>query len=229
MEKINESIAVVVQDAALPQRSFFDATPEEQVRQATEIANTLMRVVKAQGLSVPPRQKGGKDFLKVEAWQVVGTFFGVVPREKSVTRHADGSFEAYVELVRFKDGIVVGGGSSLCSRKERKWADAEDFAVRSMAITRATGKAFRLTFSWIISLAGYSTTPFEEMPEPESEKEEPEGQIINNYNGTTEQQQRVEEILKKKNFPEDKWPELHARYLGRPIKDLPKVMKEMGL
>jgi hypothetical protein len=32
-----------------------------------------------------------------------------------------------------------------------------------MAQTRATGKACRLAFSWIMSLAGYEPTPAEEM------------------------------------------------------------------
>jgi hypothetical protein len=45
-----------------------------------------------------------------------------------------------------------------------------------MAQTRATGKACRLAFSWIMSLAGYEVTPAEEMtPIVETEKEkEPE-------------------------------------------------------
>ncbi|MBK8185727.1 MAG: hypothetical protein IPK63_23660 [Candidatus Competibacteraceae bacterium] len=34
-----------------------------------------------------------------------------------------------------------------------------------MAQTRATGKACRLAFSWIMSLAGYEPTPAEEMPD----------------------------------------------------------------
>jgi ABC-type proline/glycine betaine transport system substrate-binding protein len=32
-----------------------------------------------------------------------------------------------------------------------------------MAITRATGKAYRLGLSWIVTLAGYQPTPAEEM------------------------------------------------------------------
>lgn len=40
--------------------------------------------------------------------------------------------------------------------------------MRSMAVTRATGKAFRLGFSWVMVMAGYSPTPAEEMP-PENE------------------------------------------------------------
>jgi len=37
-----------------------------------------------------------------------------------------------------------------------------------MAITRATGKAFRLAFSWIVVLAGYEATPAEEIVEAEA-------------------------------------------------------------
>ena len=37
-----------------------------------------------------------------------------------------------------------------------------------MAVTRATGKAYRLGFSWIIKLAGYEATPAEEIPQEEA-------------------------------------------------------------
>jgi hypothetical protein len=47
---------------------------------------------------------------------------------------------------------------------ERTWSQRDAYARRSMAITRATGKAFRLGFSWIMTLAGYEPTPWEEMP-----------------------------------------------------------------
>jgi len=36
-----------------------------------------------------------------------------------------------------------------------------------MAITRATGKAFRLSLSWIMQLAGFDPTPAEEIPHEE--------------------------------------------------------------
>jgi hypothetical protein len=43
-----------------------------------------------------------------------------------------------------------------------------------MAITRATGKAFRLGFSWIMQLAGYEVVPSEEMPETEESSDKPQ-------------------------------------------------------
>jgi hypothetical protein len=45
-----------------------------------------------------------------------------------------------------------------------------------MAITRATGKAARLAFSWIVSMSGFEVTPAEEMPQV----------IENKSNGTVE-------------------------------------------
>ena len=46
---------------------------------------------------------------------------------------------------------------------ETKWAKGPDYARRSMAATRATSKACRLAFSWVMVLAGFQPTPAEEM------------------------------------------------------------------
>jgi len=71
--------------------------------------------------------------------------------------------EATVELIRASDGAIIGRGSAICGMDESTWASRPRYARRSMAITRATGKAFRLGYSWIITLAGYAPTPAEEM------------------------------------------------------------------
>lgn len=145
-------------------REFFESTPREQVIQATEIANVLSSIIEKQNLYSNIQ---GKKYIKAEGWQTLGTFLGVVTREKSVVRHEDGTYEAYIEIVKFRDGTVVGGASAICSRKEKRWANADEYAVRSMAITRAMGKAFRTSFAWIVTLAGYAPTNAEEMPEVE--------------------------------------------------------------
>lgn len=107
----------------------------------------------------------GKRYVKVEGWLTLGSMLGIFSREKRVTELADGSFEAIIELFNPKLGIVVGEASSICGVDEARWKRADKYARRSMAITRATGKAYRMTFSWIMSLAGYEGTPEEEMPE----------------------------------------------------------------
>lgn len=141
--------------------SFFELGPADQVRQATELANVLSDVVKKQALFSLIQ---GKKYIKAEGWQTLGCFLGITPKERSVSRLADGSYEAYVDLVKFSDGTVVGGASSFCSRSENRWAKSDEYAIRSMAITRATGKAYRTSFAWIVTLAGYQPTPAEEMP-----------------------------------------------------------------
>lgn len=61
------------------------------------------------------------------------------------------------------DGLVISSASAYCLR-EGVWKDRENYALASMAQTRAAAKSLRNAFSWVVSLAGFSTTPFEEMP-----------------------------------------------------------------
>ena len=75
---------------------------------------------------------------------------------------SDGIYVAVVELVRMNDGACISRASAECG-EEKPWNTRAKYARRSMAQTRATGKACRLAFSWIMSLAGYEVTPAEEM------------------------------------------------------------------
>jgi hypothetical protein len=107
----------------------------------------------------------------VEGWTTLGAMLGVVPRTVEVTEIHNGVFEATVELIRANDGMVVGRGIAECGDQDEVdrngnpiWASRPRYSRKSMAITRATGKAFRLSFSWIMKLAGFEPTPFEDMP-----------------------------------------------------------------
>jgi len=75
-------------------------------------------------------------------------------------------------------GQVVGAAEAECLRDERNWSDRDDFALRSMAQTRATSKALRLPLGFVVTMAGYDATPLEEMsaeaaPRPSPPKAEP--------------------------------------------------------
>jgi hypothetical protein len=65
----------------------------------------------------------------------------------------------------------VGGASAECTLNEKNWSGKDSFSLRSMAITRATGKAFRLSFAWIMQLAGFEPTPADEIFETGSEED----------------------------------------------------------
>lgn len=134
----------------------------------------------------------GKNYVHVEGWQFAGASMGLFPvieRYKNVSPE-DETFEyttkfgkqkapvykytAEVKVVRLSTGEVVGYGVALCSNEEKKKNSFDEYAVLSMAQTRAVGKAFRLSIGWIMKLAGYEATTAEEAEAITSdESEEP--------------------------------------------------------
>lgn len=135
--------------------------PKEVIQRARDIATVLAKIVNEKKLY---KVISDRKYVQVEGWSTLGAMLGVLPLEKSVAQIENG-YEAYVQLIRSKDGQVVGGASAICTRDEKNWHSRDEYAVRSMAITRATGKAYRLGFSWIMQLAGYEVTPAEEIPQ----------------------------------------------------------------
>lgn len=136
------------------------AAAEGMVQGATGIANVLANIINDRKLF---NDIQGKRHVRVEGWTTLGAMLGVIAKEESTHRMTDGSWEAKVVLLRQKDGVVVGGASGMCSPTETRWDKAPEYARRSMAVTRATSKAFRLALSWVMVLAGYEATPAEEM------------------------------------------------------------------
>jgi hypothetical protein len=63
--------------------------------------------------------------------------------------------------------MVVGAADALCSKSERRWSRADDYAILSMASTRAQSRALRAVVAPIVKLADPSiqTTAAEEMPD----------------------------------------------------------------
>lgn len=90
----------------------------------------------------------------------------VIEREYDIEGY---DYEARVEA-RTVAGLVVGTGEAACSRKESRWARADDHAVKSMAQTRATSKALKAATGWLMVLAGYKATPAEEMPDEDDQE-----------------------------------------------------------
>ena len=136
--------------------------PREVIRQATEEANVLAEVIDGQKLYTNIQ---GKRYVRVEGWTTLATLRGCLPREVSVVEMPEGRYIATVELVRISDGMVLTRASAECGGDgDNIWRGRPANARRSMAITRATGKACRIAFAWVLSLAGrYETTPAEEM------------------------------------------------------------------
>lgn len=83
--------------------------------------------------------------------------------KSETTYDVDGfDWEARVDI-KTPDGRVVGTAEAMVSRAEETWSRRDDYAVRSMAETRAESRAYRKAIGWIVHIAGYNPTPAEEM------------------------------------------------------------------
>jgi len=136
----------------------------EQHEAWKEVADLVDAFVKDRGLSV---KIGDHDHLVAEAWNYMMALLNVFPTVvwcKQITDAAgkDG-WESRTEW-KTADGRVVAAGESQCTRSERTWARRDDYALRSQSQTRSMVRGPRLSFSFIIQLAGYNPTPADEMP-----------------------------------------------------------------
>jgi hypothetical protein len=199
-------------------RPMLDLPYHEKITAASGMANLLNTIIRKQKFFQVIQ---GKEFVKVEGWITLGSLLGITPREKSVTELADGSYIAEIELVRVDTGRIIGGASALCSVDEKRWGNADKYARRSMSVTRATGKAYRISFGWIIGLAGFETCNAEEMPEQVTVT--PSEDV---YQGTPDQKSKLTAYLKSAGFSDEKTQRVLAKMTGKTKDRLQEVMAE---
>lgn len=160
LEALHEEIeAVTVEVLSPPATLFRTSDPAEVIARASETATALAAVIEERKLFA---NIGGKKHVTVEGWTLLGTMLGVFP-VCTWTRKLDNGWEARVEA-RTMSGAIVGAAEAECLTSESRWGKADDYAVRSMAQTRATSKALRLPLGFVVTLGGYAATPAEEMP-----------------------------------------------------------------
>jgi len=158
------------------------ADPVEMIALASKMAAALVDVVEKKRLYA---NISGKKYPQVEAWLTIARMDNVVAREHDKPERLideDGTvyYEAVVDLIRLSDGMIVGQGSAICGTKDDSpWNTRSSTAKRGMAVTRATSRACRQHYAWIMAMAGYQPTPAEEMgPEattaPESGRGDPQ-------------------------------------------------------
>ena len=150
--------AIVVQAVELG--TLRANNPAGVLAAASELATPLAKLIADKKLYSDIQ---GKRYVRCEGWTTLAAMLGVTPHEVSVTEH-DGAFTATVELRRLSDSVSVARASAECGGDEPQWDGRPRYARRSMALTRATAKACRLAFSWIMVLGGYEATPAEEIP-----------------------------------------------------------------
>ena len=162
-ETVDDPSAVIDGHAELepaPAANLFRADdPVQVVQRATEVADALKDVIASRGMITKIQ---GREHVGVDGWQVLGAMIGVTA-VCEWTRPMQDGWEARV-LAQTLDGRVIGAAEAQCTRTEKMWSKRDDYALRSMAQTRATSKALKGPLGFVVKLAGFEPTPADEMP-----------------------------------------------------------------
>jgi hypothetical protein len=135
----------------------YDVTKMAEV---AKMAIILKDFVVKQNLYTPIM---GKNYVNVEGWQFAGGLMGLFPKVVKVENIAPNKWLAQVDIINQKTDKIVSTGYAICSKEENKKKSFDEYAILSMAQTRAIGKAYRNLVGWVMKLAGYEGTPSEEM------------------------------------------------------------------
>jgi len=162
------------------QNVLITGQPTAALQRASEIVQMMAQ--KCSGpkyVAIIPTKEGPKRYPRVEWWTTVGASLGLFPHEiacrRLVRQYKDEIvYEAIVEVRHGETPITR--ASAICSSTEANWQQADEYAIRSMAITRATGKAFRIGLSFLAVMAGLEPTPAEEMPTAQTVPPQPQQQ-----------------------------------------------------
>jgi hypothetical protein len=138
------------------------------------VADCLSNILYSKGLYISLKNR---PYITVDGWQIAGAFYGlgarVVEVEKMDTGQATfthfgktkalSGYRAKAEIFDVRTGTVVNANEAICLNSERGKEDFAEYALHSMAQTRAIGKAYRTRLGGIVKLAGFESTPAEEM------------------------------------------------------------------
>lgn len=162
--EVNEETGEIVKYDPMPETSVqVHENPVENFRAMRELVTEV-----AKACSGPKFRANiqGKDYPTVQWWTTVGASLGMFPyevrSEKIVDEKGNMAYESFVEVRR--NGLAITSASAICSTSEPLWRNRDEYAVKSMATTRATAKAYRLGLSFLAVMAGLEATPAEEMP-----------------------------------------------------------------
>jgi len=82
------------------------------------------------------------------------------------------AYSCQATVNRLTDGVKISGGDGFCENLELTKVGFPQYAVRSMAQTRAIGKSLRNLLGYVMNSAGYEATPAEEMEEERAKEAE---------------------------------------------------------
>ncbi len=111
----------------------------------------------------------GKQYVYCDGWKFAGLSFGLTAIAKKPENQSEGEEIKYAceaDIVQMSTSKIISYGFAVCSNKESKKRSFDEYAIASMAQTRAIAKAYRNLLGFLMNSAGFESTPAEEMEEP---------------------------------------------------------------
>jgi hypothetical protein len=139
-----------------------DQPMEVKIAIAARIATPLKELLDSQNLIM---NLGKGEHVLIDGWLMLCTMLGCTPVTEWIEPMSENESDAkyaYRACVSIKKGDTI-----LATQKHIATSNgnqSDDFAVASMAETRATSKACRKALGWVVKMAGLNPTPFEDMP-----------------------------------------------------------------
>jgi len=143
--------------------------PGALMRQATDVAGVCREIVLKTACNIQ-----GRKYVKCEGWMSIATAHGCIASSRDVQR-VEGGWVAIGEIRRISDGVLLSQAEGYVGKDEKRWGNADEYACRAMAQTRAISRACRAAFAHVVVLidGGLSTTPAEEIPDGGFEQAKP--------------------------------------------------------
>jgi len=168
--------------------------PDQVIKNAASIATSLANIINQKKLFTIIQ---GNKYVHATGWGIMMAMNRVSPcviKSIRLDREDEIAYESEVELLSHENRII-GRASAICSSKEPSKRGQPEYVIKSMAQTRATSKAARLSFAWIMQLAGYEATPANEMEDVIMTNK------MSDYNFLIKEFRSNVETIRKKNHP----------------------------
>jgi len=192
--KHNPEMSLTVQDNA----AIFDSNPVKAFDKMKVVVDNIAKKLTDE---IYISQIQGNPYPKVEWWTTVGGTLGLFPVtewSRRIERDEEILYEARVTVRH--NGNIITAGEAICSNLESNKVKWDEHAVKSMAITRATSKAYRIGLSMLAVMAGLKPTSAEEMDNVQFDEKADRSEPIN------EDEWTGEKILGfGKEFTKSKW------------------------
>ena len=198
-------------------KTYDIAKPAEVVKMATVLKDYVVKQKLYTNIK-------GRNYAHVDGWQFAGFLTGmnaIVEEPKNLSTDKEIKWSAKAKI--YLNDKIVGAGFALCSNKEKIKKEFDEYAIMSMAQTRAIGKAYRNKIGWVMKLAGYESTPAEEVVAKEVKVSE----IKDDTELNTKPAIAKLKVAKTQNQLKTAWQSLSQRERNHPdIRDYKDSLKE---